>query len=94
MERSSLEAPLAAVAVVLLGSIPTAVIVAQRVAGVAIRTLRDGNRSARNDFADARTRPAIAMALVDFFKGTLAVLLAQRADHGSNTFHPLGPMPV
>ncbi len=90
---------MAAVAVVLLaayllGSIPTAVIVAQRVAGVDIRTLGDGNMGARNVPRMLGTRPAMVVALVDFFMGTLAVLLAQRADHGSNTHNPPGPMPV
>ncbi len=62
----------------LLGSIPTALIVARRVAGVDIRTLGDGNMGARNVSRTLGARPAIAVALVDFFKGTLAVLLAQR----------------
>ncbi len=62
----------------LLGSIPTAVIVAQRVAGVDIRTLGDGNMGARNVSRTLGTRPAVAVALVDFLKGTLAVVLAQR----------------
>jgi acyl phosphate:glycerol-3-phosphate acyltransferase len=63
----------------LLGSIPTAVIVTRRVAGLDIRTLGDGNMGARNVSRSVGTRPAIAVALVDFFKGTLAVALAQWA---------------
>ncbi len=57
----------------LQGSIPTAVIVVRRVAGVDIRTLGDGNMGARNVSRSVGTRPAIAVALVDFYKGTLAV---------------------
>jgi glycerol-3-phosphate acyltransferase PlsY len=63
----------------LLGSIPTAVIVARRVAGVDIRALGDGNTGARNVSRTLGTRPAIVVALVDFFKGALAVQLAQQA---------------
>ncbi len=63
----------------LLGSIPTALIVTRRVAGVDIRTLGDGNMGARNVSRSLGTRPAIAVGLVDFFKGTAAVVLAQQA---------------
>ena len=63
----------------LLGSIPTALIVARRVAGVDIRTLGDGNMGARNVSRTLGARPAVVVGLVDFFKGTAAVLLAQQA---------------
>ena len=67
------------VAAYLLGSIPTAVIVARRVAGLDIRTLGDGNMGARNVSRTLGARPAVVVALVDFFKGTAAVILAQQA---------------
>ena len=61
----------------LLGSIPSAVIVSRRVAGVDIRTLGDGNMGARNVMRSIGWRPAIAVAVMDFSKGAAAVLLAQ-----------------
>jgi glycerol-3-phosphate acyltransferase PlsY len=61
----------------ILGSIPTAVIVTRRVAGVDIRTLGDGNMGARNVKRSIGWRPAIAVAAMDFSKGAAAVLLAQ-----------------
>jgi acyl phosphate:glycerol-3-phosphate acyltransferase len=61
----------------LLGSIPSAVIVTRRVAGVDIRTLGDGNMGARNVKRSIGWRPAIAVAAMDFTKGSAAVLLAQ-----------------
>jgi glycerol-3-phosphate acyltransferase PlsY len=61
----------------LLGSIPSAVIVSHRVAGVDIRTLGDGNMGARNVKRSIGWRPAIVVAVMDFAKGAVAVLLAQ-----------------
>lgn len=61
----------------ILGSIPSAVIVTRRVAGVDIRALGDGNMGARNVKRSIGWRPAIAVALIDFTKGAAAVLLAQ-----------------
>ena len=62
----------------LLGSIPSAVIISRRVAGVDIRELGDGNMGARNVKRSIGWRPAIVVATMDFSKGALAVLLAQR----------------
>jgi glycerol-3-phosphate acyltransferase PlsY len=61
----------------ILGSIPSAVIVSRRVAGVDIRTLGDGNMGARNVKRMIGWRPAIVVAVMDFSKGAVAVLLAQ-----------------
>jgi glycerol-3-phosphate acyltransferase PlsY len=61
----------------ILGSIPSAVIVSRRVAGVDIRTLGDGNMGARNVMRSIGWRPAIVVAVMDFAKGAAAVLLAQ-----------------
>lgn len=58
-----------------LGSIPTAVLAGRR-AGVEIRNVGDGNMGARNVARMLGARPAIAVALVDVSKGTIAVLLA------------------
>jgi glycerol-3-phosphate acyltransferase PlsY len=74
------EITLVLLAAYLLGSIPTAVIVVRRVAGVDVRTLGDGNMGARNVSRTLGWKPATVVAFVDFFKGTLAVLLAQQAD--------------
>ncbi|MGB9592975.1 MAG: glycerol-3-phosphate acyltransferase [Anaerolineae bacterium] len=61
----------------LLGSIPTAVIVSRRVAGVDIRTLGDANMGARNVSRTLGWKPAVVVALVDFAKGAAPVMLAK-----------------
>jgi glycerol-3-phosphate acyltransferase PlsY len=61
----------------LLGSIPSAVIVSRRAAGVDIRELGDGNMGARNVKRSIGWRPAIVVAAMDFSKGAVAVFLAQ-----------------
>ena len=61
----------------LLGSIPSAVIVTRRVAGVDIRALGDGNMGARNVQRSIGWGPGIVVAGMDFTKGGAAVLLAQ-----------------
>ncbi|MCX6025249.1 MAG: glycerol-3-phosphate acyltransferase [Chloroflexi bacterium] len=73
------EITLVLLAAYLLGSIPTAVIVVRRVAGVDVRTLGDGNMGARNVSRTLGWKPATVVAFVDFFKGTVPVLLAQQA---------------
>lgn len=59
-----------------LGSIPTAFLVAQRV-GIDIRTVGDGNMGARNVARVLGVRPAIVVALADVLKGAAAVLIAR-----------------
>lgn len=61
----------------LLGSVPSAVLICRKVAGVDIRQLGDGNMGARNVKRSVGWRPAIVVATMDFTKGALAVLLAQ-----------------
>ncbi len=61
----------------LLGSIPTAVIVSRRVAGVDIRTLGDANMGARNVSRTLGWKPAVVVAVVDFAKGFAPVMLAK-----------------
>ncbi len=61
----------------LLGSIPTAVIVSRRVAGVDIRTLGDANMGARNVSRTLGWKPAVVVAVVDFAKGAAPVMLAR-----------------
>ncbi len=61
----------------LLGSIPTAVIVSRRVAGVDIRTLGDANMGARNVSRTLGWKPAVVVAVVDFAKGFAPVMLAR-----------------
>jgi len=60
----------------LLGSIPTALIMSKRLRGVDIRTLGDGNMGARNISRTLGAKLGIVVAVVDFMKGVLAVLLA------------------
>jgi glycerol-3-phosphate acyltransferase PlsY len=61
----------------LLGSIPTALLVSKRIAGVDIRTVGDGNMGAHNVKSQFGWGPSIVVAVVDFAKGALAVLLAR-----------------
>jgi glycerol-3-phosphate acyltransferase PlsY len=67
---------LAVAAAYALGSIPTAVLAGQR-AGIDIRDVGDGNMGARNVARSLGARPAIIVALVDVFKGAVAVLIAR-----------------
>jgi glycerol-3-phosphate acyltransferase PlsY len=60
----------------LLGSLPTALIVSKRFMGVDIRTIGDGNMGARNTFHAIGPRFGLMVAIIDFFKGALPVLLA------------------
>jgi glycerol-3-phosphate acyltransferase PlsY len=60
----------------LLGSIPTALIIARRTKGVDIRTLGDGNMGARNTFHEIGSKFGVIVAIIDFSKGALAVFLA------------------
>lgn len=62
----------------LLGSIPTAVIVARKLGGD-IRFLGDGNMGAHNTKAQFGWSAGILVALVDFGKGALAVWITQLA---------------
>jgi len=67
---------LAVIVAYLLGSIPTAVIVARRT-GVDIREVGDGNMGARNVARTIGAGPAVIVALCDFLKGAAAILLAR-----------------
>jgi glycerol-3-phosphate acyltransferase PlsY len=60
----------------LLGSMPTAVIVSKRFKGVDIRTIGDGNMGARNTFHSIGPKFGFMVAVIDFGKGALPVLLA------------------
>ncbi|MFQ6016204.1 MAG: glycerol-3-phosphate acyltransferase [Anaerolineae bacterium] len=62
----------------LLGSFPSAYVVARLVAGVDIRTVGDGNVGAKNVYHQAGLIPAAVVAVADAGKGTLTVLLAQQ----------------
>jgi glycerol-3-phosphate acyltransferase PlsY len=61
----------------LLGSIPTAYLVARGVAGLDIRTVGDGNPSARNVWLHLGWRWGILVAILDMLKGYAAVRWAQ-----------------
>jgi glycerol-3-phosphate acyltransferase PlsY len=62
----------------LIGSLPTAIIVSRAVAGVDIREIGDGNMGARNVTRTLGWGPGIFVAVVDFGKGGLSVLLARQ----------------
>ncbi|MFQ6058995.1 MAG: glycerol-3-phosphate acyltransferase [Anaerolineae bacterium] len=69
---------LALMSAYLLGSIPSAYLVARWVAGVDIRTVGDGNVGGKNVWEQVGPIPGVAVALMDVGKGTAAVMLAQR----------------
>ncbi|MHB8072065.1 MAG: glycerol-3-phosphate acyltransferase [Candidatus Cryosericum sp.] len=60
----------------MLGSIPTAFLVARR-AGIDIRDVGDGNVGARNVARSLGAHPAVIVALADVLKGAAAVLIAR-----------------
>jgi glycerol-3-phosphate acyltransferase PlsY len=60
----------------LLGSMPTALIASKRFKGVDIRTVGDGNMGARNTFHSIGPKFGLMVAVIDFFKWALPVLLA------------------
>ncbi len=60
----------------LLGSMPTALIVSKRFKSVDIRTIGDGNMGARNTYHSIGPKFGIMVAVIDFGKGALPVLLA------------------
>lgn len=66
----------------LLGSIPTALIVTKYFAKVDIRTVGDGNMGAHNVHRVLGWGPSILVAVVDFSKGALAVLLMKALGFG------------
>ncbi len=61
----------------LLGSIPTAYLVAKQVAGLDIRTVGDGNPGARNVWLHLGWRWGVLVAILDMLKGYAAVRWAQ-----------------
>jgi acyl phosphate:glycerol-3-phosphate acyltransferase len=60
----------------LSGSIPTAVLISKHVRRVDIRSIGDGNMGARNTFHQIGPKFGITVAIIDFSKGALPVLLA------------------
>ena len=60
----------------LLGSIPTALIIAKRIKRLDIRSVGDGNMGARNTFHQIGPKFGVRVAIIDFFKGALPVFLA------------------
>jgi|YNPBryBLVA2012_1023415.scaffolds.fasta_scaffold13453_3 glycerol-3-phosphate acyltransferase PlsY len=61
----------------LLGSLPTAYLVAQAFAGVDIRAVGDGNPGAKNVYQSVGPLAGVLVAAVDIAKGAAAVGLAQ-----------------
>ena len=64
----------------LLGSLPTGVWLSRRLSGEDIREIGDGNSGARNVTHMLGWKAGIAVGLVDFSKGALAVFIAQKLD--------------
>jgi glycerol-3-phosphate acyltransferase PlsY len=60
----------------LLGSLPTALIFSKRFKHMDVRTVGDGNMGARNTFHSIGPKFGVMVAVIDFFKGALPVLLA------------------
>ena len=64
----------------LIGSIPTAVLVARTMLSADIREIGDGNMGARNVAHTLGWGPGALVATIDFSKGAVAVLLARAFD--------------
>ena len=64
----------------LLGSIPTALIVGRRLKGIDIRTIGNGNMGASNVFHTLGEKAGVLVAVIDFLKGALPVLVATLLD--------------
>jgi glycerol-3-phosphate acyltransferase PlsY len=60
----------------LLGSIPTAVIVGRYLKGIDIRTIGNGNMGASNAFHTLGEKAGMLVAVIDFLKGVVPVLIA------------------
>lgn len=63
----------------LIGSIPTALLVSRRMIGRDIRELGDGNMGARNTTHVLGWKAGICVAIGDFGKGALVILLCEKA---------------
>jgi glycerol-3-phosphate acyltransferase PlsY len=64
----------------LLGSIPSAYLVARFAAGVDIRQVGDGNMGAKNTFESVGRLPGLVVAAADVSKGAVAVIMARRLE--------------
>jgi len=60
----------------LLGSIPTALVISRRILHIDIRRIGDGNMGARNTFHEIGPKFGVIVAIIDFSKGAVSVLLA------------------
>ena len=60
----------------LVGSIPTALIISKRIKALDIRSVGNGNMGAQNTFHEIGPKFGVLVAIFDFFKGALPVLLA------------------
>lgn len=65
------------IAAYLIGSFPTALIIAKKLKGVDIRTIGNGNMGAHNTAEAIGFRWGIIVFLVDLLKGTLPLLVAR-----------------
>jgi glycerol-3-phosphate acyltransferase PlsY len=61
----------------LIGSLPTALIVSRKLAGKDIREMGDGNMGARNTTHVLGWKAGILVAIIDFGKGALVILLCK-----------------
>jgi glycerol-3-phosphate acyltransferase PlsY len=62
----------------LLGSIPTGVILSRKIWNCDIRDLGDGNSGARNVTHELGWKAGILVAVIDFSKGVLAMVIARK----------------
>jgi glycerol-3-phosphate acyltransferase PlsY len=68
----------------LLGSIPSAYLVARLVAGVDIRKIGDGNMGAKNTFGSVGKLAGTVVAAADLAKGALGVVMARQFELPEN----------
>jgi len=68
----------------LLGSIPSAYLVARFVAKASILRLGDGNMGAKNTFESVGRLPGVVVAVADIAKGALAVIMARQSQAPEN----------
>lgn len=78
----------------LLGAIPFAYIVTRIVARADIRQLGDGNVGAKNTFESVGKLPGLVVAVADFGKGVLAVVMARTFSESETTILMAGASAV
>ena len=88
----SLLAVLAVVIGYLLGSIPFGLLIVKMKTGKDIRTVESGRTGGTNAARAAGLGAGLLTAVLDIFKGTLAVWVAQWLDPSNHILHVLAPI--